>query len=150
MTSAVRRFSALSRREKLLTFRAAAIIVALGQTRRFVSFRRLSWAMGLRVASSARAREGSRPCAEAAAVDRALRLLAPAEGVCLLRSMALAWLLREQGAEIRIGASRTEGAFRAHAWVEVAGEAIGEAARPPSAFAPLWSQWTSAATESTG
>lgn len=39
---------------------------------------------------------------------------------CLQRSMALWWLLRQQGlsSEFRIGARMREGVFEAHAWVE--------------------------------
>jgi hypothetical protein len=47
---------------------------------------------------------------------------------CLARSLVLCRLLRSEGlaADLRIGVARPGGAFRAHAWVEHHGVALGE------------------------
>lgn len=47
---------------------------------------------------------------------------------CLPRSLALCRLLRERGypAEVKIGVRREAGRLRAHAWVELRGELLGE------------------------
>ena len=47
---------------------------------------------------------------------------------CLERSLALWWLLREEGiaSSVRIGARKTDGKFEAHAWVEREGVALNE------------------------
>ncbi len=51
------------------------------------------------------------------------------EMTCLRQSLALQWLLARRGipAELRIGVRKQTGALEAHAWVECAGQAIGEA-----------------------
>jgi hypothetical protein len=48
---------------------------------------------------------------------------------CLERSLALWWLLRRRGidAQIHFGGRKEEGRFEAHAWVEFAGGALGDA-----------------------
>lgn len=47
---------------------------------------------------------------------------------CLQRSLALWWLLRQQGlgSEFRIGVRFREGAFEAHAWIERAGRVLND------------------------
>jgi hypothetical protein len=58
---------------------------------------------------------------------------------CLPRSLALKALLRRQGdeASLRIGVRREAGGLRAHAWIERAGEPVGERAATTRVFAPL-------------
>jgi transglutaminase superfamily protein len=47
---------------------------------------------------------------------------------CLERSLALWWLLHQEGiaSSVRIGARKTDGKFEAHAWVELEGVALNE------------------------
>lgn len=48
---------------------------------------------------------------------------------CLVKSRALRKLLDEQGiqgAQVRVGVQLTHGRFRAHAWVEYAGQVVGD------------------------
>jgi hypothetical protein len=49
---------------------------------------------------------------------------------CLERSMTLWWLLRLDGvnAELHIGARKEDGRLEAHAWVELAGQVLNDAA----------------------
>jgi hypothetical protein len=52
----------------------------------------------------------------------------PYRGNCLQQSLTLWWLLRRQNIEsqIRFGARKDGGEFKAHAWVEVDGYALNE------------------------
>ena len=47
---------------------------------------------------------------------------------CLEKSLALWWLLRQEGiaSSVRIGARKSDGKFEAHAWVECEGVALNE------------------------
>lgn len=62
----------------------------------------------------------------------ALAAIAGAHGVvsasCLRQALLVYWRLRRQGfaPSLQIGARRQEGAFDAHAWVELQGEALAQ------------------------
>ena len=59
---------------------------------------------------------------------------------CLVRSMALSRLLTDRGihgAVVRVGVRRANGEFLAHAWVELAGETLGDADEHVGSFVPL-------------
>jgi hypothetical protein len=59
---------------------------------------------------------------------------------CLVRSVALARMLEERGingALVRVGVRRANGEFLAHAWVEMAGETLGDADDHVGTFVPL-------------
>lgn len=59
---------------------------------------------------------------------------------CLVRSLALAKMLRSRGIDgaiMRIGVRRVDGEFLAHAWIEFAGETLGDADEHVGSFAPL-------------
>jgi hypothetical protein len=59
---------------------------------------------------------------------------------CLVRSVALSRLLERRGidgAMMRVGVRRTGGEFLAHAWVELAGETLGDADEHVGSFVPL-------------
>jgi Transglutaminase-like superfamily len=58
---------------------------------------------------------------------------------CLEKSLALWWLLRQQGiaSELRIGARKVQGKFEAHAWVEREGVAINEPGELHRHYAPF-------------
>jgi len=68
---------------------------------------------------------------------------------CLERSLVLCWLLERRGigARLRIGARKQEGRFEAHAWVEVDGTVLNEAAEPHLHFAPFEKPITSLETK---
>ena len=63
----------------------------------------------------------------------------PSRPRCLPRALLLAGLLRRQriGAELCLGA-RTDGAFDAHAWIEIDGWPVNEAADLRAAYSCLW------------
>lgn len=58
---------------------------------------------------------------------------------CLPRSLALRALLRQHGveADLLIGVRRENGMLRAHAWIEDAGQPVGEPADVRRRFQPL-------------
>ena len=47
---------------------------------------------------------------------------------CLVQSLALQWMLARRGifSQLQIGAAKDARGFRAHAWLEVDGEKVGE------------------------
>lgn len=78
-----------------------------------------------------------RPETDRRALDRAraiTRLVSaaarrtPWAGACLQRSLVLWGMLRRRGIDsaIRTGVRKVDGQFRAHAWVQCQGEALGE------------------------
>lgn len=59
---------------------------------------------------------------------------------CLVRSVALSRMLDARGidgAVVRVGVRRANGEFLAHAWVELAGETLGDADEHVGSFVPL-------------
>jgi hypothetical protein len=59
---------------------------------------------------------------------------------CLARAMALRSLLNEEGIEgahVRVGVQVVRGAFVAHAWVEYAGQVVGDDPDAVARYAPL-------------
>lgn len=59
---------------------------------------------------------------------------------CLVKSRALRKLLDEDGivgATVRVGVQLTEGRFRAHAWVEYAGQVVGDDPAAVARFVPM-------------
>lgn len=61
----------------------------------------------------------------------------PIRAACLVRSLALWWLLRRRGigSELRIGVRKNGGEFAAHAWVEYAGTVINDSPESIQRFA---------------
>ena len=59
---------------------------------------------------------------------------------CLVRSVALSQMLADRripGALVRVGVRRKNGEFLAHAWVELAGETLGDADDHVGSFVPM-------------
>ena len=59
---------------------------------------------------------------------------------CLVRSVALWRMLADRGisgALVRVGVRRKNGEFSAHAWVELAGETLGDADDHVGSFVPM-------------
>jgi hypothetical protein len=76
---------------------------------------------------------GAAELARARSVSRAMAAVAcrsPARFTCLHRSLALWWMLRARGiaCELRIGVRNGSEPLAAHAWVQVTGEPLNEAA----------------------
>lgn len=128
----MRRWFALSREERRLVLIAVPMIAASAAGLRLFGVRAmLGWA--------------DRPTGRGALTDAGVRdrALAVARagarlpgGTCLAQSIALTRMLRKKGvpANVRIGVT-ADGAFAAHAWVEVDGAVV--AGSSPARFAPL-------------
>ena len=58
---------------------------------------------------------------------------------CLAQSLALAWLLGRRGVatDLRLGVSRQQGKFDAHAWLELDGVPINDSSNLMRRYAPL-------------
>jgi hypothetical protein len=59
---------------------------------------------------------------------------------CLVRAVALCALLERKGiygAQVRLGVNVTDGAFKAHAWVEYAGTILGDEPWHVRSFVPI-------------
>jgi hypothetical protein len=118
------------RRARVPSVAACLFAIAGWHLRCRVAGLRRSVRAALRAGAHARCAEGER----AVLVEETARRVAlaaafyPARALCLEQSLALSVLLRRRGvaAELRIGAQALP--FRAHAWVEVAGQAINERA----------------------
>lgn len=125
---------------------AAPVAMALGGAQALigaVGFRRSTaaiWWLADRLPAPRRAGLEGRALAEARA--RSIARIAdrlPSRPRCLPRALLLAGLLRRRriGADLCLG-TRTVGAFDAHAWVEIDGRPVNEAADLHTTYRRLW------------
>jgi len=118
------RFYIMSPQDKILTLRAAVLLVFYAASLRFLGLKR-TLALGGRgsadVAPAADGPGGTYPARAVAAVKRAGRVLGI--GTCLSRSLTVRNLLQSAGIEavVRLGARGNGTGFEAHAWVEYRG-----------------------------
>jgi hypothetical protein len=130
-----RRFRRRSPEDRALILRAALFLALTEIGLRVAGFRR--WKTLLEKFS--RVERRSRPLspealrATALRVARAVRsaeLHGPSDPNCLERSLTLWWLLRRNGveSELHIGARKEGARFEAHAWVELRGKILNDAA----------------------
>jgi hypothetical protein len=135
LTEKWRRFRRRPREDRALILRAALFLPLTEIGLRLAGFRR--WKALLEKFS--RVKRRSRPLTPeelrttALRVARAVRsavLHGPAAPNCLERSLTLWWLLRRNGvgSELHIGARKEGARFEAHAWVELGGKILNEAA----------------------
>jgi hypothetical protein len=86
--------------------------------------------------------EGSNPASQLDVAQRLGRLVVLASRLhllpmtCLVRALALRWMLARHGipSQLRIGANKSLEGLHAHAWVEIQGQAISEAAGTAEKF----------------
>lgn len=91
------------------------------------------------------ARQRRAPMRAGTAMPRAARWIGvaarycPGGASCLVRSLALAGLLRRHGiaAELRLGVARTAPGLEAHAWVELDGRPVNDAPDVAARYAPF-------------
>lgn len=131
MWARLRRFSALPGPAKVLFLRAVVLLPLLtlslrvrgfGATQRFLQ------------KFTAAAKNGPPVAAVESLVVLTTRMVlaagrnSPIPSTCLERSLSLWWMLARQGiaTRFRIGVSKDDEKFAAHAWVELDGVAIGE------------------------
>lgn len=123
----------------LLTVMAAAAEIAV----KLVPLPRLTRALGIKLADGdgveqtrgdeRGALDADTVAGRAEAVDRLYRAW-PRKSSCLRRALVLGYRIRKANPVLWIGVAKENGAIRAHAWVEVDGEVIGE---DTGEFAPL-------------
>lgn len=140
MGSRLRRWFALPPAERWLFLRLllglpviAGLLRVFGYVRTQSLLRRLSGRRPLRAGTIEDLQRAERLAA--------LTALAGKRGLlavtCLRQALLLDWLLRRRGlaSEIRLGVRKRDGDFDAHAWVELAGVALGQADLRHQAFA---------------
>ena len=133
------KFGRLDRERRCVFAKAFLLLPLMRPALRVVGFRRLRDRIEARP-RRARASEADRHWA-ALAVE--MIEVAGRRGLvranCLDRSLLLHWLLSRRGipGELRIGVDRTDEGIRAHAWIECAGEALGDPAEVAEVFGVL-------------
>jgi Transglutaminase-like superfamily len=137
-----RRFRKRPQDERALILRAMVLLPLTEFGLRWFGFRR--WkelieefslsARGLRVLPLALQQEMA---GRAVGAMRSVELHGPVTPNCLERSMTLWWILRREGVEgeLHIGARKEDGAFKAHAWVELGGEILNDSANVHNHYA---------------
>jgi transglutaminase superfamily protein len=149
-----RRFRMRPREDRALILRAALILPLIEVGLRWFGFRRCKRLLE----KFSPAPRSSRPLPPAALRERALRaaravrsaeLHGPARPNCLERSLALWWLLRREGAEseLHIGGRKEGLRFEAHAWVELGGKILNDAAEVHQHYARFDAPLAAAAAE---
>jgi hypothetical protein len=131
MWKKLRRFSALEREAQKLFLRAMALLPAVALSLRWRGFRatqstlQKSLSNGIPEIDSGMVNERLALTAHMVNVADRHGLVHPS---CLAKSMALWWLLGRQGipSQLRIGISKKNEKFEAHAWVERDGTAVNE------------------------
>lgn len=131
---AIGKFLRRSNREKLLAAIAAAALIEARIELKVIGFRHRRWLdqsdTERQDGAPAKRREGSISAGEIAWAVRAMGAHIPGATNCLVRALALKYLLGIFGhdARLRIGAGYPDGGrFEAHAWVESGGHVlIGE------------------------
>jgi hypothetical protein len=115
-------------------FRAAVLLPAISLSLKVRGFQATQQALqNFSILSKREKRSGPRvPDCErvnlAARMVNAAARYALGRSSCLERSLALWWLLRQEGiaSSVRIGTRKSGGKFQAHAWVECEGVALNE------------------------
>ena len=140
-------------RDRWLTLQLLIALPLLTAAMKLFGFRRtystLRRASAGRLQRAARRRDAeSTPCSTdghhvphhiAALVVHVNRHVLPYQSKCLRESTALWYLLRRRGypAELLLGARTLLGPFEAHAWVELAGEVLNDAANVRDIYEPF-------------
>ena len=139
-----RRLRALSSNERRTLLHVWVLLPATALGLRLFSFKRCQSALASRVGNETDNVYESldEKIERARSIARMVRVAA-ARGLyranCLPQALVLWWLLKRQGIEsdLRIGVKRSAPAFEAHAWVEINGIALNEAADLHERFKPF-------------
>jgi hypothetical protein len=131
MSEKLRRFSALEREAQKLFLRAMALLPAVALSLRWRGFRATQSTLQKYLSNEI-------PEIDSGLVNKRMALTAHMVNAadrhglvhpsCLAKSLALWWLLGRQGihSQLRIGISKENEKFEAHAWVERDGTAVNE------------------------
>jgi hypothetical protein len=115
-------------------FRAVVLLPAISLSLRLRGFRATQQSLRNFSVASIPGKYSGNDVANAECVEVAVRMVNAAarygwgQPSCLQKSLALWWLLRQQGtaSSVRIGAQKAGGKFQAHAWVERDAVALNE------------------------
>ena len=115
-------------------FRVAVLLPAISVSLKMRGFRTTQQALQSFSISREKEKGSGQRVPEGERVRLAVRMVNAAarhglgRSSCLERSLALWWVLRQEGiaSSVRIGARKTDGKFEAHAWVEREGVALNE------------------------
>jgi hypothetical protein len=133
---------ALAPRERRLLARLILLLPAIGAALYLLGFKRTRDLLA-RLAPTQADQDRLAGASTADEAQRIARLVAiaahhgPYRATCLRQSLALWWLLRRRGipAELRIGVRKDSGDLQAHAWVELAGQALNDPLGATSSYA---------------
>jgi hypothetical protein len=128
-----RKFWRLSWTEKWLLAEAFAVLAGASLGLRLLGFRRCHSLLNLLAPGADEAGEAAhaRRRARGQTLAKSLGIAAariPFGATCLQQALALWWLLRLNKVEsqMRIGVTKDDGQFKAHAWVELLGSALND------------------------
>jgi hypothetical protein len=138
-----RNFRHLSRTEKRLLAVSMGVLPLIVLVHRFLGFRHVQWALGrlppVGVCASCPEIQSMRLARSTWRVVQIAANRSPCRATCLQQSICLHWLLTQRGiaSDLRIGISKHDGQFEAHAWVECLGQAVNETADVKTRYAPF-------------
>ena len=124
------RFWQLTWQERWLLFQAFVLLLLTAVSLKLMNFQRVC-SLLRRCSPMPDESQGDGALQQASATASLVQAAAsrfPLEISCLVRSTTLWYLLRRQGiaGEIRIGVNKEDGAFAAHAWVEISGIVVND------------------------
>jgi len=134
----------LSWTERWLLAESFAVLAGASFGLRLLGFRRCYFLLNLLAPGADEVGEAARALRQARgqALAKSLGIAAariPFGATCLQQSLALWWLLRRHNVEsqMRIGVTKDDGQFKAHAWVELLGSALNDRQDVSSRFKPF-------------
>ena len=134
----------LSWTERWLLAESFAVLAGASFGLRLLGFRRCYFLLNLLAPGADEVGEaaGALRQARGQALAKSLGIAAariPFGATCLQQSLALWWLLRRHNVEsqMRIGVTKDDGQFKAHAWVELLGSALNDRQDVSSRFKPF-------------
>jgi hypothetical protein len=139
--SAWHKFCGLTWGERWLLLQAAVFLLAIAAALHIMNFQQMRSLLA-RFSPDPHEASGDAAMQKASVTSRLVQAAAgrmPFPITCLVRSTALWFMLRRQGidSEIRIGVNQEDGAFHAHAWVEIENTVLNDRADIHSRFIPF-------------
>jgi hypothetical protein len=126
MLNAVRRWKALNSTERRAVLAVLRRMMLVSWRLRVTGYRRLVSDLESSTRTS-HSHQTLQPHRVSTLVDRVAEAL-PGRQNCLIRSLTLAWLLRDSGLQplLRLGVRRDDGVLLFHAWIELDGRVVND------------------------
>jgi hypothetical protein len=145
------RWRALTGAERILLVYIVLLLPLVGLGLKLLGYRRVRDTLAWWVPRSAVSSRGPGPGSDQDVAERLSRLVSiaanrgPYRANCLRQSLVLWWLLRRRGisGELRFGVRKEGEGVQAHAWVELDGFPLNDAAGVSAAYAPFASDLNS-------